>query len=162
MSTQSENTTIMKEIAIYFIAAIALFFAPIKGLLVGVGVAIALDTFSGVYRSIKLKGWKCITSRRFSEVISKMLLYQVTIICLYIIDFFILSEFFQPWFSISFVATKSCAMLLIFIEMVSVKENFERALGIDIWKLVKTALTRANELKDDIIDFKKIGKDDNN
>lgn len=144
----------MKTTLIYFFTAICLFFAPITGLMLAVGAAIVLDTIFGIYRSVKCKGWKFVTSRRLSEIISKMLLYQLCIICLYVIDFFILSEFFQHWFSVSFFATKVCAILLIFIEGISVKENFEKATGLDVWALIKKALGRANEIKDSITDLK--------
>ena len=146
----------MKTAIIYIFTATCLFFTPITGLMLAVGAAIALDTVFGIYRSVKVKGWRFVTSRRLSEIISKMLLYQMCIICLYVIDFFILSEFFQKWFSVSFFATKMCAILLIFIEGVSIKENFEKATGIDVWALIKKALGRANEIKDSITDFKKI------
>lgn len=146
----------MKTFLLYLLTATCLFFTPILGLLIAVGAAIVLDTAFGIYRSIKVKGWKFITSRRLSEIISKMLLYEMCIICLYIIDFFALTEFFQKWFSISFFATKICAILLIFIEGVSIKENFEKATGKDIWAMIKKALGRANEIKDSITDLKKI------
>lgn len=130
-----------------------MFFAPITGLMIAVGSAILLDTVFGIYRSVKIRGWYFVTSRRLSEIISKMLLYQMCIICLYIIDFFVLSEFFQKWFSISFFATKMCAILLIFIEGVSIKENFESATGLDVWGLVKKALGRAKEVKTSVTDI---------
>lgn len=145
----------MKTYLIYIFTATCLFFAPITGLMLAVGAAIVLDTVFGIYRSVKVKGWKFITSRRLSEIISKMLLYQLCIICLYVIDFFILTEFFQHWFSISFFATKICAILLIFIESVSIKENFEKATGHDVWGLIKKVLGRANEIKDSVTDLKK-------
>jgi hypothetical protein len=146
----------MKTYLIYIFTATCLFFAPITGLMIAVGAAIALDTIFGIYRSVKVKGWHFVTSRRLSEIISKMLLYQFCIVFLYVIDFFILSEFFQKWFSVSFFATKMCAILLIFIEAVSVKENFEKATGLDVWALIKKALGRANEIKDSVTDFKKV------
>ena len=148
----------MKTYLLYLLTATCLFFAPITGLMVAVGAAIALDTVFGIYRSVKVKGWKFVTSRRLSEIISKMLLYQMCIICLYVIDFFILTEFFQHWFSVSFFATKICAILLIFIEGVSIKENFEKATGLDVWKLIKKALGRAHEIKDSVMDFKETEK----
>lgn len=144
----------MKALLIYILSAACLFFAPIRGLLISVGAAIVLDTFFGIYRSVRVKGWKYITSRRLSEIISKMLLYELSIICLYVIDFFMLTEFFQFWFSVSFFATKIGALLLIFIEGVSIKENFEKATGYDVWKMLKKALGRAHEIKDSITDFK--------
>lgn len=159
---KTEKTKKMKEVILYFSAATALFFTPIKGLLIGVGMAIMLDTFFGLYRSIKTNGWKSVTSRRLSEVVSKMLLYEVCIISLYIIDFFVLSEIFQQWFSISFIATKMCAILLIFIEVVSIKENFEKATSKDIWKMLRTAVKRANQLKEGIVDLTNNKKDESN
>lgn len=146
----------MKTFLLYLLTATCLFFSPIVGLLIAVGAAIVLDTAFGIYRSVRVKGWKFVTSRRLSEIISKMLLYEMCIICLYVIDFFALSEFFQKWFSVSFFATKVCAILLIFIEGVSIKENYEKATGRDIWALIKKALGRANEIKDSITDFKKV------
>lgn len=143
----------MKTYLSYFFGAIGLFLAPIQGLMIAVGMAIVLDTFFGIYRSIKVRGWKFITSRRLSEIVSKMLLYQLCIICLYAIDFFLLSEISNKFFSVEFMATKMCAVFLIFIEGVSIKENFEMATGYDVWALIKSALGRAKEVKDSVTDI---------
>ena len=140
----------MKTYLNYILTGLALFFAPIQGLLIAVGIGIFLDTFTGVFKSIKLNGWVSIRSRRLSHVISKMLLYQLTIIMLYIIDKFLLNEFVTQHFTIQFMFTKLVAILLIFIELVSIKENIEAALKIDIWKMLKTLLNRAKEVKEDI------------
>lgn len=143
----------MKTYFLYLFTSICIFLAPIQGLMIAVGFAIVLDTFFGIYRSVKVKGWKFITSRRLSEIISKMLLYQLCMICTYVIDFFLLSEILHHFFSIEFMATKIVAMLLIFIETVSIKENFEKATGHDVWALLKSALGRAKEVKDSITDI---------
>jgi hypothetical protein len=143
----------MKTFILYFFASICIFLAPIQGLMIAVAFAIILDTFFGIYRSIKVKGWKFITSRRLSEIVSKMLLYQLCMICTYVIDFYLLSEISNKFFSIEFMATKIAAMLLIFIESVSIKENFEKATGRDVWALLKSALGRAKEVKDSITDI---------
>jgi hypothetical protein len=142
----------MKPYSSYLLASILLFLAPIQGLLIAVGSAIVLDTFFGIYRSVKCRGWKYITSRRLSEIISKMLLYQLCVICMYAIDLYLLNEISLHFFSIEFMSTKITAMLLIFIESVSIKENFEKATGLDIWSVLKKALGRAKEVKDSIND----------
>ncbi len=67
-------------------ATIAAFLMPISGLLFLVGFVIALDTITGVWKSIKRK--VPITSRGLSAIISKMLLYEVTVIMFYMIDAF--------------------------------------------------------------------------
>ena len=131
-----------------------LFFAPIYGLLIAVGIAIVLDTFTGIFKSIRLNGWRSIRSRRLSHIVSKMLLYQTTILLLFVIDKFVLNEFIQINFTIKFMFTKLVAILLIFIELVSIKENIEEALKVDIWKILKALLNRAKEVKEDINQIK--------
>lgn len=140
----------MKTYLNYILTGLALFFAPIQGLLIAVGIGIILDTFTGIFKSIKLNGWASVRSRKLSNIISKMLLYEVTIILLYVIDKFLLNEFVLQHFTIKFMFTKLVAILLIFIELVSIKENIEAALKIDIWKMLKNLLNRAKEVKQDI------------
>jgi hypothetical protein len=57
-------------------------------------------------------------------------------------------------FGIEYMFTKICAILLIFIELVSVKENIEEAYKIDIWAMLKKLLSRAKEINSDINDLK--------
>jgi hypothetical protein len=83
-----------------------------------------------------------------------MLLYQITILLLYVIDNFLLNEFILQHFTIKFMFTKLVAILLIFIELVSIKENIESALKVDIWKMLKNLLNRAKEVKADINEIK--------
>lgn len=144
----------MKSYLNYIFSGLILFFAPIQGLLIAVAFGIFLDTFTGIFKSIKLTGWRSIRSRRLSHIVSKMLLYQITILLLYVIDKFLLNEFIKLHFTIEFMFTKLVAILLIFIELVSIKENVEAALKIDIWKMLKNLLNRAKEVKSDINEIK--------
>ena len=137
----------------YLVTSVLLMFIPIHGILISVGAAIALDTFTGVFKSVKLKGWKSIRSRNLSQIISKMLLYEICILFLFMIDKFILNEFIFKWLSIDYMFTKICAILLIFIELVSIKENVEEAYKIKIWELLRKAFLRAKEVKDNINDI---------
>jgi hypothetical protein len=50
--------------------------------------------------------------------------------------------------------TKICAIVLIFIELVSIKENIEDAFKIEIWPMIKKLLSRAKEFKSDIDEIK--------
>lgn len=138
----------------YISASILLLFAPIYGLLVAVGAAIILDTFTGIFKSIKLNGFKSIRSRKLSNVVSKMLLYEVCVLFLFLMDKFLLNEFIIRSFGIEFMFTKICAIVLIFIELVSIKENVEDAFNIEIWPMIKKLLSRAKEFKSDIDDIK--------
>ena len=138
----------------YIVSSLILLFVPIQGLLIAVASAIALDTFTGIFKSVKLKGWCSIRSRVLSNIISKMALYEICIMVLYVIDKYLLNEFIQVAFGFTYMFTKICAILLIFIELVSIKENIEATFNVDIWKLLKKAFLRAKELKTDIEDIK--------
>jgi hypothetical protein len=137
----------------YILSSLILLFVPIYGILTAVAAAIILDTFTGIFKSIKLKGWCSVRSRKLSHIVSKMLLYEICIILLFVIDKFILNEFIFKWLSIDFMFTKICAILLIFIELVSIKENIEEAYNIKIWDLLKKAFLRVKEVKDNIDDI---------
>ena len=82
-----------------------------------------------------------------------MALYEVCILFLFVIDKFLLNEFISKWFGFTYMFTKICAILLIFIELVSIKENVEETFNVDIWKLLKRAFLRAKEVKDNIDDI---------
>ena len=137
----------------YILSSLILLFVPIYGILIAVASAIILDTFTGVFKSVKLEGWSSIRSRKLSHIVSKMLLYEICIVLLFVIDKFILNEFIFKWLSIDFMFTKICAILLIFIELVSIKENIEEAYKIKIWDMLKKAFQRAKEVKDNIDDI---------
>lgn len=134
----------------YFLTSIILFYTPITGLLTGVGIAIILDTLTGIFKSIKLNGASSIKSRILSNVISKMALYELCIILLFAIDYYVLNEFIIKSFSVAYMFTKICAIMLIFVELVSIKENIEKSFNIDLWKLLKSSFNRAKEIKDGI------------
>lgn len=138
----------------YLIASILLLFAPIHGLLIAVASAIMLDTFTGIFKSIKLNGFKSVRSRKLSNIVSKMLLYEVCVLFLFLMDKFLLNEFIMHAFGFEYMFTKICAILLMFIELVSIKENIEEAFKIDIWAMLKKVLNRAKEIKTDINDIK--------
>lgn len=134
----------------YTFASVLLLFVPIQGLLIAVGSAIILDTFTGIFKSVKLNGWSSVRSRKLSNIVSKMALYEVCILFLFLIDKFLLNEFIIRSFGITFMFTKICAILLIFVELVSIKENIEETFGINLWKMLRKAFLRAKEVKKDI------------
>lgn len=138
----------MKTYLTYFFTTLLLFFAPIQGLLISVGTAIALDTIFGIAKAIKLN--EKITSRKLSNIVSKFVLYQAAVLLIFTIDVFLLGEFFKIWFSIPYFFTKVVTIILIFIEAVSIKENFEEAFNVDVLKMLKKFLKRSIDIKKDI------------
>jgi hypothetical protein len=124
------------------------FLMPISGLLFLVGFVILLDTITGVWKSIKHK--VPITSRGLSAIISKMLLYEVTVILFYMIDKFILNHIILQFFSVDLLLTKVLALILVSIEVMSINENYKAVKGLDLWQAMKNLFARAKEIKKDI------------
>jgi hypothetical protein len=144
----------MKTFPLQLLTALLLFFAPIQQLVMVVGLVILCDTFTGIYKSVKLDGWKSIRSRKLSNIISKMVLYEVSIIVLYPIDKFLLNELLLNIVSVQFFSTKIACVLLVLVELTSIKENIEEALKIDIWKTLKNFIKRAKEVSNNVDDIK--------
>lgn len=136
------------------LGGLILFFAPIQGLVISVGIAVIVDTFTGIYKTIRLKGWRSIRSRQLSNIISKMVLYEICIIALFPIDKFLLNELLFQLVSINFFATKIACVAIILVEVTSIKENIEEALKIDIWKTMKNFIRRAKEVSNDYDEIK--------
>ena len=124
------------------------FFLPISGILIMIGVLISIDTITGIWKAKKL-GDK-ITSRKLSAIISKLALYEITVIMFFLIDKFILNEIILTFFSVPFMLTKVTALVLASIEVMSINENYKIVKGIDLWQSMKLLFARAKEVKEDL------------
>jgi hypothetical protein len=129
------------------------FFLPISGILIMIGVLISIDTITGIWKANKL-GEK-ITSRKLSSIISKLALYEITVIMFFLIDKFILNEIILTFFSVPFMLTKVVALVLASIEVMSINENYKIVKGIDLWQSMKLLFARAKEIKEDLNKIKK-------
>jgi hypothetical protein len=129
-------------------ATIGAFLMPISGLLFLVGFVIVLDTITGVWKSYKHK--IKITSRGLSAIISKMLLYEVTVIMFYMIDKFILNSIILQFFSVELLLTKVLALILVSIEVMSINENYKAVKGLDLWQAMKNLFARAKDIKKEV------------
>lgn len=135
----------------YIIAILAGLFAPIIGIMSTVGLLIMIDTIIGVWKARKM-GEK-ITSRGFSKIISKMLLYQGTIMTFFLVDKFILGDILQSFFSIELLLTKAVGLVLASVEIFSIDENYRAVKKYGIWDAAKRLLSRAKEAKKEFKDF---------
>jgi hypothetical protein len=140
LSIQSELLTL---ISICFA-----FFLPISGILIMIGVLIVIDTITGIWKANKV-GDK-ITSRKLSSIISKLALYEITVIMFFLIDQFILNEIILTFFSVPFMLTKVVSLVLASIEVMSINENYKVVKGIDLWQSMKLLFARAKDIKEDL------------
>jgi len=141
----------IKAFGKYILALILAILLPIIPLILLVGLCIMLDTFSGVYRTYKQK--KKITSRGFSALISKMLLYQGTLILFFLIDNYVLNELVMQFTVVSLFLTKFVAIILVGVEVFSILENIKLSTGYDFIKMAKNMVSRGKTIKEDVGEF---------
>jgi len=128
-----------------YLSMVSAFFMPISGLMFLIGFAIFVDTITGVWKARKLK--QPISSRKLSAVISKMLLYEITVILFYLIDYFILNDIVLTFFSVPLMLTKILSLILVSVEVVSINENYKAVKGLDLWQAMKNLFSRVKEIK---------------
>lgn len=130
-----------------FFVTIITFFAPIYGLLLAVGAMIFMDTVLGITKAIKNEGWESVTSRRASVIISKFLLYQLTVLSFFVIDYNLINEFTKMHYQNDYLLTKFITLSLCFVEAKSIDENIKSIFGFSIWTNLKEVLIRTQEIK---------------
>jgi hypothetical protein len=131
-------TTKFKLYSTKLMAIILSFFLPIVGILILIAASVILDTITGIWKAKKLK--QPITSRRLSAIISKILLYEATVMLFYAMDYFLLNDIVISFFSIELLTTKVLALTMVSIEVISINENYKAVKGIDLWASLKTYL----------------------
>ena len=146
-------TTKFKLYSTKLMAIILSFFLPIVGILILIAASVILDTITGIWKAKKLK--QPITSRRLSAIISKILLYEATVMLFYAMDYFLLNDIVISFFSIELLTTKILALTMVSIEVISINENYKAVKGIDLWASLKNLFARAKEVTSDFKNIKK-------
>jgi len=147
MKTQL-NSLLMSINIKWMVGIIIAFLAPIKALIIIVGVSIFLDTIMGIIRARK-QGQR-ITSGKLSRLVSKMFLYQVVVVLFFSIEKYILADFILSFTTVELFLTKLVTFGLISIEIISINENYEIISGVNIFQKIKNNLKRGADLKNEI------------
>lgn len=122
----------------FFVSLVAIL-SPVVPILLTVGTLITIDFIIGLWRAYKMK--EKITSRKMGNTISKMLLYQLMILSLFLLETFILTDIL-PF-------TKIAAGLISVVEIKSISESIEKVTGVNVWtKLVKIIKRGESQTKD--------------
>jgi hypothetical protein len=130
---------------VWLFASLAVFL-PIKELMLTIGFLVSADLVVGLWKAIKTG--QRIRSRRMSDTVTKLLLYQLAIMSGFLIETFIISELIP--------ITKLIATVVAIIEFKSIIESIESVTGKDLWSKIKTIIGRKSE---DITDAMTDGKD---
>jgi hypothetical protein len=112
-------------------------FAPLVPLLLSIGILIIIDFCVGLYRAYKIG--ELITSRKMSNTISKMLLYNLMIVSLFILEAFIIDK--------ALPLTKIGAGFIAIIEVKSINESVELITGTDILGKIMGLIKRGGDVK---------------
>jgi hypothetical protein len=83
-----------------------------------------------------------------------MILYQSSILVGFILETYLLGEFITYFVDIPNLITKLIAMVLVFVESLSINENFENITGKNLFLQFKRMITRGVNIKKDISQFK--------
>lgn len=149
-----ELTTLLATIkskAYIFLGAAFGLLLPIQNILLLVGFMIIADTAFGIWCAKKTG--KKLTSSKLSAFISKMLVYQLTIISFYAIDKLILGEFLLNYISVPLVVTKFVALCLVANEIMSIDEKVVKVRGKGLWDMFKKMIGIAKYLKKEKDEF---------
>lgn len=116
----------------YFVKYIIFFFTPIIFLLLGIGVMVFFDMFSGMAVAKKKK--EEITSAKMHRTFTKFFLYSMGIISTRLIEIFLQGEIHIPFASLM-------AGFIILIEYKSLMENISIVTGTNVWEWVKEKIS---------------------
>jgi hypothetical protein len=141
----------MKTKLSLFLLSILSILAPIKPLLGIVITFTILDLFFGIWKSVKLGGWKVFRSFELTKTVSKTLLYIGAIVSVYFLEKYLLEDILGLFVSVHLVLTKAFTFFCTFIEIKSINESYEDVTGKNVLKSFKEFLTRT---KNDLTEFK--------
>lgn len=125
--------THFKEIVAAIGIALTSLIAPVLPILLTVGFLIFTDTVFGLAKA-KATG-EPITSRKLGNIISKMLLYNLAIMSLFLLETYVFG-----WTGMQL--TKAGAVAIAITEVLSIDESFKKIFGYSIWSKVKSHIKR--------------------
>lgn len=125
--------------------------SPVTPLVIIAISFIWMDTLFGIWRSVKLKGWKSFRSRKLSAIISKSLLYSGGIVAVFFLEKYVIADILGLFVSVDLILTKAFTFFCTFIEIKSINESYEDITGKNILKALKEFLSRT---KDQFNEFK--------
>jgi len=131
----------MKQYLLHLFVALTAVFTPVVPLLLTIGALIIIDFIVGVFRAFKMK--ETITSRKMGNTVSKMLLYQLTILSLFIFETYILQGLLP--------VTKIGAGMISVTELKSIDESVEKMTGMGVWKKLTKIIRRGESQTKDFI-----------
>jgi peptidoglycan biosynthesis protein MviN/MurJ (putative lipid II flippase) len=134
-------TTILK--------ALLIFFAPVKGIVILVVIAILLDTCFGLWKS-KKTGIEILSKKLRHGLVPKLISYCVAVCLVYATDYFMLNDLTHMVVSIDFLSTKLIGLILLSIEVKSIDESFLAVKGYSFLSKIIGLIHKAKDIKKEL------------
>ena len=119
----------------FWLLGIITIFLHIKELMITIGFLVGADMVVGIWKALKIG--QRIRSRRMSDSVTKMMLYQLAIVSGFLIETYIIEQLIP--------ITKLIATVIAIIEFKSIVESIEAVTGKDLWGKIKTLIGRKSE-----------------
>lgn len=137
----------MKTYFYSLFAGLAALLTPIKPLMLIAFFAIVLDTYFGIWKTVRLSGWYAVQSRRLSDTITKSLLYVGAIIVIYLAETFILADVFANYTKVELMLTKLFTLFCLVTEVKSISESYRAVTGVNLWRAFILFIQRTKDKK---------------
>ena len=135
----------MKEFLLKLLTVAIAILAPIKAVMIAVGVLVIADMITGVWAAIKRS--EKITSAGFRRTVSKLVIYQIAIITGFVVEHYLVDG--------SIPIVKIIGGVIGLVELKSVLENANSISGTDIFQLILNRLGSQNDIKEIVESGKK-------
>jgi hypothetical protein len=127
-------TPAILKIKIWLLACFSIFL-PIKPLIITVGFLCISDMVVGIWKALKKK--EPISSKRMSDTITKLMLYQLAIVSGFLIEKYVIEELVP--------ITKTIGTVISIIEFKSIIESIEAVTGTSLWDKIRVIVGRKSE-----------------
>ena len=139
----------MKITASTILSSLYLFFAPVGGLLIVVGIATIIDTVFGIWKCKHLK--QPVTSKQFrTGFVPKTIGYLGVVMLVFLLDQLIINELVRSVLDFEFLATKLVSLVLIMNEVKSMDENWQIIKGYSFIDKFKASVVQIKDIKKEL------------
>jgi heme/copper-type cytochrome/quinol oxidase subunit 1 len=133
------------------IASILTILSPVLPMIILAILMVIIDTGFGMWRTVKLKGWDDLLSKKFSDIFGKIIIYSLAILVTYFIEMYIAKDIIAEFISVELFMTKVVAGAVVYTEIKSIDEKYEQVKKKSFLRGLRKIVTRAKEEKDNLI-----------
>ena len=132
------------------IASILTILSPVLPMIILAILMVIIDTGFGMWRTVKLKGWDNLLSKKFSDIFGKIIIYSLAILVTYFIEMYIAKDIIAEFISVELFMTKVVAGAVVYTEIKSIDEKYEQVKKKSFLRGLRKIVTRAKEEKDNL------------